>query len=78
MGHTQHSSELRIGQVSVEIHGQAHERLGCLLERIDFHSWVERSVPVVEVSPNSYGVYCKMLAHLLTVCSSAEREGCTA
>ena len=80
MGHTQHSSELRVGQVSVEFTGKPMSAwsgmaaiLGGLLERIGFRSWVERSVPVVEVSPNSYGVYCKMLAHLLTVCSGGER-----
>ena len=43
------------------------------LERVDWRSWVERSVPIRERSPNARGVYGKVLGQLLTVVCGGAR-----
>lgn len=82
MGHKQHSSEIRVGQVTVDFTNKPVSAwsgmaavVGALLERIEFRSWVERALPVTETSNNSYGVYGKILAHLITVFTGGERFG---
>lgn len=82
MGHPQHNSKIRVGQVFVEFTKKPVSAwaglaslVGGLLERIEFRSWVERSLPVSETSNNSCGVYSKVLAHMLTVFTGGERFG---
>ncbi len=82
MGHTQHSSSIRVGQVFVEFTKKPVSAwaglasvVGGLLERIGFRSWVEQALPVSETSNNSCGGYSKVLAHMLTVFVGGERFG---
>ena len=44
-----------------------------LLEVLEFRSWVEKEIPVIEKSNNAKGVYEKVLATLLTVLCGGER-----
>lgn len=46
---------------------------GKFLEQIQFKEWAEKSVPVVETSPNSKGIYGKVLGQLLTAISGGTR-----
>ena len=80
MGHTQHNSKIHVGQVYVEFTQKPISAwtglaslLGGFLEKINFRSWVEKSLPITETSPNSCGVYSKMLAHMLTVFTGGDR-----
>jgi hypothetical protein len=82
MGQPQHNSHIRIGQVFVEFTKKPVSAwaglasvVGGLLERIEFRKWVEHALPVSETSNNSYGVYSKVLAHMLTVFTGGERFG---
>lgn len=44
-----------------------------LLEVLEFRSWVEKGIPIIERSHNSKGVYEKVLATFLTVLCGGER-----
>lgn len=43
------------------------------LERLDFRSWIESTIPIEEISNNGKGVYEKVLAQFLTVLTGGER-----
>ena len=82
MRRTNSKSCMKVGQVFVEFTAKPVSAwagmatlLGALLEQISFRSWVERSLPVQEVSNNACGAYSKILSHLLTVFSGGERFG---
>jgi len=47
--------------------------IGKFLEVIEFREWVEKSVPIKEVSNNGKGVYEKVIAQFLTVLVSGFR-----
>jgi len=75
-------SSVKVGQVFVEFTAKPVSAwsgmatlIGGLLERIEFRSWVQRSLPVGESSNNACGAYSKLLSHLLTVFSGGERFG---
>lgn len=80
MGHSQHSSKIRVGQVFVEFTQKPVSAwaglaavIGGLLQRIGFRSWVEQALPIRETSNHTCGAYSKILAHLLTVFAGGER-----
>ena len=82
MGHVQDTSKIRVGQVLVEFTkkpvsawGGMAALVGAFLEKIQFRDWVEHALPIVETSPNTCGVYSKVLSHLLTVFAGGERFG---
>lgn len=47
--------------------------IGKFLEKIEFRAWVERHIPIVETSPNSGGVYEKVLSQFITVLGGGYR-----
>jgi len=53
--------------------GGACAVVGKFLERIRFREWVERHIPVQELSPNAKGIYEKVLALLLTSLTGGTR-----
>jgi hypothetical protein len=74
MSRAKHKSAIRAGQVfvaftkkPVSARAGLATLIGGLLERIEFRSWVEKSLPFSETSNNSCGVYSKVLAPMLTV-----------
>jgi len=82
MRHSQTKSSVKVGQVFVEFTVKPVSAwsglatlIGGLLERIEFRSWVARSLPIEEISNNACGAYSKILSHLLTVFSGGERFG---
>jgi hypothetical protein len=82
MRRIQSKSSVKVGQVFVQFTAKPVSAwsgmatlIGGLLERIEFRSWVERSLPIEEISNNACGAYSKILSHLLTVFSGGERFG---
>lgn len=80
MRHSQVTSKLRVGQVVVEFTKKPVSAwsglaalVGGLLNQIGFREWVERSLPVFELSNNRCGSYSKVLSLLLTVFSGGAR-----
>ena len=70
----------RVGQVwiaftdkPITAWGGVASVVATFLERVDWRSWVERSVPIRETSNNARGVYEKVLAQLLTVLCGGDR-----
>jgi hypothetical protein len=71
---------LRVNQVKIQFTNKPITAWGGLativaklLEVVEFHSWVESSIPIEEKSNNAKGIYEKVLATFLTVLSGGER-----
>ena len=71
---------LQVNQVSITFTNKAITSWGGissivakLLEVLDFKSWVEKELPIIERSNNAKGVYEKVLATFLTVLCGGER-----
>ena len=77
---SENSKKLQVNQVSITFTNKAITSWGGLssivaklLETLEFRSWVEGKIPIIEKSNNAKGVYEKVLATFLTVLSGGER-----
>jgi hypothetical protein len=76
----ENAKRLHVNQVSITFTNKAITSWGGLstivaklLEVLEFRSWVEKEIPVIEKSNNAKGVYEKVLSTFLTVLYGGER-----
>ena len=74
------SKSIRVNQVTITFTdkpitawGGLASIIAKLLEVLEFRSWVEKGIPIIERSNNSRGIYEKVLATFLTVLCGGER-----
>lgn len=60
-------------QKSITAWGGIASIIARFLEQIDFRNWVERSIPIEDISNNSRGIYAKVLAQFFTALVGGQR-----
>lgn len=66
-------ADIEFTKKSMTAFGGVATILALFLEKIGFREWVERGIPIVETSPNSKGIYGKVLALFLTILAGGRR-----